>query len=143
VPSAATYDDGNVPLMETKAKRPLSSNVTMKDDGTLHSSMQKASKTTANADAVSSFSATNDAITSSQKKYAMGISSALASMMADGGTLPSAMDLDSSSVKDVCHSTIVCEAQRHSIIVKEGDTSSLFLPYDDERWHSASASDGD
>ena len=63
--------------------------------------MQKASKTTANVNAVLSFLVTNDAVASLQKKYMTGISSAIAAMMADGGTLPLAMYLESSSVKDI------------------------------------------
>ena len=106
-PLAATaYDDGNVPSMETKAKMPLSSDVTLNEDVTLHSLMQKASKTTANVNAVLSFLVMNDAVASSQKKYMTGISSAIAAMMADGGTLPLAMYLDSSSVKDIAIPTL-------------------------------------
>ena len=103
---ATAYDDGNVPSMETKAKRPLSSDVTMKEDVTLHSSMQKASKTTTNVNAVLSFLVTNNAVSSLQKKYMTGISSAIAAMMADGGTLPLVVYLDSSSVKDVAIPTL-------------------------------------
>ena len=100
------YDDGNVPSMETKAKRPLSSDLTMKEDVTLNLLMQKASKTTANVNAVLSFSATNNAVASLQKKYTTGISSTIAAMMADGGTLLLAMYLDSSLVKDVSIPTL-------------------------------------
>jgi hypothetical protein len=63
--------------------------------------MQKASKTTANVNAVLSFLVKNFTVASSQKKYMTGISSAIAAMMADGGTLPLAMYLESSSVKDI------------------------------------------
>jgi hypothetical protein len=63
--------------------------------------MQKASKTTTNVNAVLSFLVTNDAVASLQKKYMTGISSAIAAMMAYGGTLPLAMYLESSSVKDI------------------------------------------